>query len=146
MKVCAVCSKAIYRYNRSGLCKPCLMRSPLRQVARLATVANWPLERRLEKFQVRLGDDECWGWAGCHNGGGYPILRINKKNRVATHVALELDGRPRPDAEQHACHRCDNPICTNPRHLFWGTRADNMQDMLSKGRAAHQQRHREAAA
>ena len=93
-----------------------------------------PLIDRFNKFVVR-GDD-CWGWRGCHNGVGYAYLRVEKQLRLATHVSLELSGLPRPSSDHHACHSCDNPICTNPSHLFWGTRSDNMRDCARKGRKA----------
>jgi hypothetical protein len=88
----------------------------------------------LAKFQIRGGADECWDWSGCHNGVGYGYLRIDKKLRLATHVALELDGRPRPSEHHFACHKCDNPPCTNPDHLFWGTPSENTRDGYAKGR------------
>lgn len=93
-----------------------------------------PLADRLTKFQDKRGPDECWPWMGGTNGVGYGVLRIHKKMRLATHVSLEVAGRPRPSEEHQACHHCDNPPCTNPVHLFWGTRSDNARDCLAKGR------------
>jgi hypothetical protein len=101
-----------------------------------------PLPDRLAKYAPPLGQDDCWEWSGARNNKNYGVLRVAGKNRLATHIALEVDGRPRPDASLFALHRCDNPPCVNPNHLRWGTQAANMQEALSKGRNASQ---REAA-
>lgn len=106
---------------------------PVKRARKLAA-RDRPLSERLAKFRIEGGRNDCWGWSGCHNGVGYPVLRINKVLRVATQVALEVDGRPKPSAMHVACHTCDNPICTNPKHLWWGTEADNMKDAARKGR------------
>jgi len=103
-----------------------------------------PIDERLAKFRVVRGENECWGWSGCHNGVGYPVLRVDKRLRVATQLALEADGRPAPSDEHVACHTCDNPICTNPRHLWWGTEKDNMRDASRKGRLSGWSRQRGA--
>lgn len=142
MKQCSMCDKPLYPRNKSGFCAPCRMSSANRsgdwsvkqQLARLATLASQSASSRLAKFQVRHGDDECWGWAGCDNGIGYGKLRIHGEYLLATHVALECDGRPQPSPDLAACHSCDNPPCTNPRHLWWGTEKENMQDASEKGR------------
>ena len=95
-----------------------------------------PIIERMEKFRVVNGDDECWGWTGSTDSRGYGKLTVNCRLRIATHLALEMDGRPRPSPNHCACHTCDNPTCTNPAHLWWGTRAENSQDMVRKGRQA----------
>lgn len=133
---CSDCGGPVYRYSKTGRCKACSNRArvPDAVSARLAMLKTRSNSERLDKFRVKHGEDECWGWAGGDNGVGYPVLRINKVLRVATQIALEADGRPKPSPDHVACHACDNPPCTNPKHLWWGTETENMQDAASKGR------------
>lgn len=69
----------------------------------------------------------------------YPVMRVNGKQWCASRVAYELYVGPTEGVVQRGvraiCHRCDNPLCVNPDHLFIGTYFENMQDMLRKGRA-----------
>jgi hypothetical protein len=76
----------------------------------------------------------CWLWTGYTVGRGYGRLGDGtKRMRLATHVSLQLAGRPAAPG-MCVCHRCDMPSCVNPDHLFIGTQADNVRDMHTKGR------------
>lgn len=90
-------------------------------------------ERFWPKVKV-AANSECWEWSAAFDGHGYGQLRCEGKNRLATHVSLELAGHARPSTAYVAMHSCDNPPCVNPAHLRWGTRKENHQDALAKGR------------
>jgi hypothetical protein len=77
---------------------------------------------------------ECWPWKAGRFTNGYGQFRAGKRKVKAHRVALELtNGRALRDG-QLACHRCDNPPCCNPAHLFAGSSLDNARDRDSKGR------------
>jgi hypothetical protein len=72
----------------------------------------------------------CWE----HGSSPYPKMQWNGKAICRTHAMYEeIHHRPVP-AGMFICHRCDNPLCIAPYHLFLGTPADNRSDMCAKGR------------
>lgn len=85
--------------------------------------------------KVKVGaKDECWPWiAGAKTHWGYGRINVGGKAMHANRVAYELTHGPVPDG-MFVCHRCDNPSCCNPAHLWLGTGLENTQDMDRKGR------------
>lgn len=77
---------------------------------------------------------KCWNWTGGKNWQGYGNYSLNKTS-IGTHRFSWIlhFGQPNED-KPHVLHRCDNPPCVNPDHLFVGTNADNIRDRNSKGR------------
>jgi len=100
------------------------------------------METALNRLMARVvwsGDeDECWEWQGATNASGYGEIQRGARSagKTSTHrLAHEIFIGPVPP-DHKVCHRCDNPPCCNPAHLFTGTQATNMQDAVSKGRTA----------
>ena len=92
-----------------------------------------PIEQRFAVKVRRLGGDGCWVWTARCNAAGYDEFHAAGTTRLASHVALELAGRPRPTG-MIAIHSCDNPPCVNPAHLKWASHLENMRDREAKGR------------
>lgn len=94
--------------------------------------------QRIEKFHslVQRGPvDSCWPWSGGKTYNGYGRLNAFNTSVRAHRVAYFLEYGVDPK-EYAVCHTCDNPPCCNPKHLFLGTIADNVGDMIRKGRKA----------
>ena len=80
--------------------------------------------------------DGCWFWPGPKDRFGYGRVWHNGRKIGLHRLVWELAyGRK---AEGNICHACDNPACINPAHLWVGTQADNLRDMMRKGRGRGQ--------
>lgn len=75
----------------------------------------------------------CWQWNNACDSDGYGIVKLHGIQYKAHRVAFALHNGSINDALL-VLHRCDNPPCINPAHLFQGTHSDNVQDCISKGR------------
>lgn len=121
-------------------------------VARSWCRAHWKHWRRwgdptyfqTEKPRKPIGDrfwskvdagEGCWEWKASRDALGYGFFRVTTRESMkkAHRVAWELTNGPIPDGLV-VCHRCDNPPCVRPDHLFLGSLSDNTQDSIAKGR------------
>ncbi len=98
------------------------------------------LQKNIRKFWANIdqstGEDACHPWKGPgFHPFGYGRTSVVRRE-ISTHRrAYELAVGPIP-ARLDVLHRCDNPACCNPKHLFVGTKRDNNFDMRAKGREA----------
>jgi hypothetical protein len=90
----------------------------------------------VERFWSKTIQDKntgCINWIAAKDSCGYGSFRIGNKTYHANRVAYEL-ANGEFDKSLHVLHKCDNPSCVNPNHLFLGTHQDNMTDMSNKKR------------
>lgn len=97
---------------------------------------TWKPETKMRKFLERIdasgGTDSCWPWTGDKVQGGY-----GRTGHILAHrLSWELHFGIIPLGKV-ICHRCDNPPCCNPAHLFIGTASDNVRDAIAKKRLVH---------
>lgn len=97
------------------------------------------MKRFWDKVDIK-GPDDCWEWQRSLNNGGYGRSHFNGKQIKAHRLSFLLTHHEIPEG-MLVLHKCDNPKCVNPDHLFLGTHYDNMQDMKAKGRARNQGRY-----
>jgi hypothetical protein len=94
--------------------------------------AAMPLE---ERFWRRVQKTRsCWKWLGTFiRPMGYGTIYVNGRNILTHRFSWELANGPVPEG-LYVLHKCDNPPCVRPDHLFLGTYKDNFEDMRRKGR------------
>lgn len=99
-------------------------------------MSRWPTPlARFESYvdKSALSPGGCWPWRGPRESKGYGQLWWDGRLVLAARLTLRLQGLVfRPG--ECALHRCDNPPCVNPDHLFVGSKKDNSDDMVAKGR------------
>lgn len=88
---------------------------------------------RFWKNVARKNKDDCWHWQGWLNRQEYGEYNVNGNKYLAHRIAFKLHNDKDP-LGLLVLHKCDNPSCCNPHHLFLGTDYDNILDMINKGR------------
>jgi len=81
-----------------------------------------------------LGTEVCWEWAGSRTDYGYGRITYADRFIYAHRAAWELNNQVEVGDTLVVRHTCDNPPCVNPGHLIPGTQADNLHDMVVRGR------------
>ena len=103
----------------------------------MAGVRKKTFEERFWSKVKKSDPDKCWEWTATFDKrSGYGKISTTKHRNMAAHRASYEIHNSSIDNTLCVLHKCDNPTCVNPDHLFLGTKQDNNLDKLSKGRAA----------
>ncbi len=94
----------------------------------------WPVSTRYKFWRRVSREAGCWLWLAGKTKQGYGRFKYNGYDRVMAHrFSWEIHNGTIPDG-LFVLHKCDNPPCVRPDHLFLGTKRDNIDDAISKGR------------
>ncbi len=129
-----LCSKHWARDNRYG--NPTIVKS-------VVGVGVSQEDRFWNKISVAENTNDCWPWRGTLNNKGYPQCGFKIKGKrfaLPYRIAYLLHYKTDPESF-NVCHKCDNPLCCNPNHLFLGTQQENMLDCSKKNRISYGENH-----
>lgn len=125
---CAACGAKLLRQRSRVFGKYSAKEAYCDEKCRYSKPAGERLLMHVDKLE-----NGCWVWNRASTHGGYGVMTFNGE-RIGTHrLSYECFVGPIP-AGLHVLHKCDNPPCCNPEHLFLGTPMDNTLDKMRKGR------------
>ena len=136
--------------TRAKILKLGFKQLPQIDIAKKCNIGRLTVHRLLKKNNIKhgenssyafwnkikvLGNNDCWEWRAFKDKDGYgqySSWKDGDEQRVHRIMwILKFGSIPKGAL---VCHKCDNPSCCNPNHLFLGTHRDNMKDMVKKGR------------
>ena len=116
------CSKHSQRYQKYG--------DPL-----FTKYRTGPLADRLKgSTDASAGEDGCHPWTGDCNENGYGVIKFEGKTYIVTRAVMKEHLGRDLKSEEHVLHTCDNPPCSNRKHLYIGDPARNAKDRSDRGR------------
>lgn len=110
-------------YQRLYLAKDVKEKRPIKQYAKRGDGI------KLLKQRVEIDNPECMLWPYGQDNKGYGAVFYKGKRYKAHRLArIFFDGIENPPSDVFACHKCDNSLCINPRHIYWGDAESNCLD------------------
>ena len=109
-----------------------LAEAELQLTTKIELLFNKEFEKKI-LANILVTPSGCWEHTKCRNDNNYGVTRLAGKNMLSHRASYKYHYKNIPEG-RHILHKCDNPPCCNPEHLFPGTDKDNMEDKVQKGR------------